>query len=204
MRLVDSTGLMVDEATITGESVPDSKEHEMVLDGDTPPFDQDNMLFSGTTAVRGRGLGVVVRTGCATYLASIAERGKESAPESPLTRAIASFSKRYVATLAVLFAAVAAVRVAQGRAISDLTYLLVAQHVSALPEGLPLVVHAHDGRRGDGAPQEKTLARHLPAVETLGSATVIASDKTGTITEGRLKVSEEEGNRRATAGGCGS
>jgi len=192
MRLVDSTGLMVDEATITGESVPDSKEHEMVLDEDTPPFEQDNMLFSGTTAVRGSGLGVVVRTGCATYLASIAERGKESAPESPLTRAIASFSKRYVATLAVLFAAVAAVGLAQGRALSDLAYLLVAQLVSALPEGLPLVVTLTMVVGATALSRKKTLVRHLPAVETLGSATVIASDKTGTITEGRLKVSEEE------------
>jgi len=192
MRLIESTGLMVDEATITGESVPDSKEHEMVFDEDAPPFEQDNMLFSGTTAVRGSGLGVVVRTGCTTYLASIAEKGKESAPESPLTRAIASFSKRYVATLAVLFTVVGIIGFAQGRALSDLTYLLVAQLVSALPEGLPLVVTLTMVVGATALSRKKTLARHLPAVETLGSATVIASDKTGTITEGKLKVSEEE------------
>ncbi|MGQ5491056.1 P-type ATPase, partial [Thauera sp. ZXT1-4] len=90
--------------------------------------------------VRGSGLGVVIRTGCQTYLASIAEKGKESSPESPLTKAITSFSKRYILFLVILFAAVTAIGFAQGRALADLAYLLVAQLVSALPEGLPLVV----------------------------------------------------------------
>lgn len=192
MRLIDSSGLMVDEATITGESVPDSKEHEMVFDPDTPPFEQENMLLSGTTAVRGSGLAVVVKTGCQTYLASIAEKGKESSPESPLTRAIASFSKRYILFLVMLFAAVTTIGFAQGRALADLAYLLVAQLVSALPEGLPLVVTLTMVVGATALSKKKTLARHLPAVETLGSATVIASDKTGTITEGKLKVSEED------------
>lgn len=192
IRLIESAGFMVDEAMITGESVPDSKEPEMVLDEEAPPFEQDNMLFSGTTAVRGNALGVVVKTGRMTYLASIAEKGKESAPESPLTRAIASFSKRYVAVLMVLFAVVTAIGFAQGRALADLAYLLVAQLVSALPEGLPLVVTITMVVGATALSKKKTLVRHLPAVETLGSATVIASDKTGTITEGKLKVSEEE------------
>ncbi len=188
MRLIESAGLMADEATITGESVPDSKDHDLVLDEDAPPFERDNMLLSGTTVVRGSGVGVVVGTGRSTYLASIAERGKEAAPESPLTRAIASFSKRYVATLMVLFAVVAVIGYAQRRALADLAYLLVAQLVSALPEGLPLVVTLTMVIGAMALSRKKTLVRHLPAVETLGSATVIASDKTGTITEGKLKV----------------
>lgn len=192
IRLIESTGFMVDEATITGESVPDSKEPEIVLDEETPPFEQDNMLFSGTAAVRGSALGVVVKTGCATYLASIAEKGKEAAPESPLTKAIASFSKRYVTILLALFAIVTAIGFAQGRELADLAYLLVAQLVSALPEGLPLVVTITMVVGATALSKKKTLVRHLPAVETLGSATVIASDKTGTITEGKLKVSEAE------------
>ncbi|MBC7121103.1 MAG: cation-transporting P-type ATPase [Candidatus Methanosuratus sp.] len=195
IRLIWGAGLMVDESIITGESIPDAKEHDKLFDPDTPPFDQENMILSGTTVVRGSGHGVVVRTGHMTYLASIAEKGKESSPDSPLTRAIASFSKRYVATLMALFAVVAAVGFAQGRELADLIYLLVAQLVSALPEGLPLVVTLVMVVGAMTLSRRKTLTRHLPAVETLGSATVIASDKTGTITEGKLRVSEEEADR---------
>ncbi|MEN3051224.1 MAG: cation-transporting P-type ATPase [Candidatus Methanosuratincola petrocarbonis] len=190
IRLFESEGLMVDEATITGESIPASKDETAVLDPSTPPYDMTNMLFSGTTVVRGSGTGYVCRTGRATYLASIAERAKESSPDSPLTCAVREFFKRYVFLLIAIFAAVGIVGYTQGRELGNLAYLLVAQMVSAVPEGLPLVVTIVMVVGAVNLSRRKTLTRYLPSVETLGSATVIASDKTGTITEGKLEVKE--------------
>ncbi|MEM2128834.1 MAG: cation-transporting P-type ATPase, partial [Candidatus Methanomethylicaceae archaeon] len=152
--------------------------------------DMVNMLFSGTTVVRGSGSGYVCRTGKGTYLASIAERAKESSPDSPLTCAVRAFFKRYVFLLIAIFAAVGIVGYSQGRELGNLAYLLVAQMVSAVPEGLPLVITIVMVVGAVNLSRRKTLARYLPSVETLGSATVIASDKTGTITEGKLEVKE--------------
>ncbi|MDI9643827.1 MAG: cation-transporting P-type ATPase [Candidatus Verstraetearchaeota archaeon] len=190
IRLFESNGLMVDESTITGESVPSSKDESRVLPPQTPPYEMSNMLFSGTTVVRGSGRGYVCKTGSGTYLASIAERAKEESPDSPLTRAVKEFFKRYVVLLVAVFASVGVAGVLQGREIGNLSYLLVAQMVSAVPEGLPLVITIVMVVGAVALSRKKTLTRHLPAVETLGSATVIASDKTGTITEGRLEVKE--------------
>ncbi|MEJ5292182.1 MAG: cation-transporting P-type ATPase [Candidatus Methanosuratincola sp.] len=190
IRVFESEGLMVDEATITGESVPASKDESVVLPADTPPYDMVNMLFSGTTVVRGSGTGYVCRTGRRTYLASIAERAKESSPDSPLTFAVREFFKRYVFLLIAIFSAVGIIGYSQGRELGNLAYLLVAQMVSAVPEGLPLVITIVMVVGAVNLSRRKTLARYLPSVETLGSATVIASDKTGTITEGKLEVKE--------------
>ncbi|MBM5805959.1 MAG: cation-transporting P-type ATPase [Candidatus Verstraetearchaeota archaeon] len=189
-RLYDDSGLMVDEATITGESVPASKDHSAVLPPEAMPYELKNMLLSGTTVVRGSGRGFVVATGRRTYIASIAEKVKEASPDSPLTKAIKSFAQRYIVLLMVLFIAVGASGILQGRTLIDVAYLLVAQMVSAVPEGLPLVVTLVMVVGAINLSRRRTLTRHLPAVETLGSATVIASDKTGTITEGRLVVKE--------------
>jgi Ca2+-transporting ATPase len=188
IRIFESSGLTVDEATVTGESVPVVKDHTVLHPKGACAYELKNLLLSGTAVVRGSGMGYVVRTGKSTYLASIAEKAKEPSPESPLTRAIKAFAGKYILLLLVLFSAVFAIGYSQGREIIDLAYLLVAQMVSAIPEGLPLVVTLVMVVGAVALSKKKTLTRHLPSVETLGSATVIASDKTGTITEGRLKV----------------
>jgi Ca2+-transporting ATPase len=190
IRIFESSGLTVDEATVTGESIPVIKDHTIVQPKGTCAYDLKNLLLSGTTVVRGSGMGYVVRTGKTTYLASIAEKAKESSPESPLTRAIKAFAGKYILLLLVLLSSVFAIGYSQGREVIDLAYLLVAQMVSAIPEGLPLVVTLVMVVGAVALSKKKTLTRYLPSVETLGSATVIASDKTGTITEGRLEVEE--------------
>jgi len=190
IRIFESSGLTVDEATVTGESIPVIKDHTIVQPKGMCAYDLKNLLLSGTTVVRGSGMGYVVRTGKTTYLASIAEKAKESSPESPLTRAIKAFAGKYILLLLVLFSSVFTIGYSQGREVIDLAYLLVAQMVSAIPEGLPLVVTLVMVVGAVALSKKKTLTRYLPSVETLGSATVIASDKTGTITEGRLKVEE--------------
>lgn len=190
IRLFKDSGLMVDESTITGESIPVSKDCSLQVPPDAMPYELKNMVLAGTTIVRGSGTGIVVRTGRSTYLASIADKAKEKSPESPFTRAMNLFVRRYVSLVIVLLTVVGVVGYFQARNIVEIAYFLVAQLVSAVPEGLPIVTVLVLTIGAMSLSKKKTLVRYLPAVETLGSTTVIVSDKTGTITEGRLMVKE--------------
>ncbi len=190
IRLSDSTGLTVDESTLTGESLPVLKDHSIVLPSNTLPYELQNLLLTGTAIVRGSGKGFVVKTGCRTYFASIAEKAKGSSPISPLAKAIKYFARRYVILLLSLLSIVGVIGFLQGREPLTIAYFLVAQLVSSVPEGLPLVVTVVVTVGAIALSKRKTLTRDLPSVETLGSATVIASDKTGTITAGKLAVKE--------------
>lgn len=188
IRLTECKGLQVDEALLTGESMPVEKDHRAIVPPNAPIYAHANSLFSGTAIVRGCAMGIVVKTGRFTYLASIAERAKEASPATPFERAIRAFSMRYAMIITMVLFVVGISALLQGKEWMRIAYLLVAQLVSAVPEGLPIVVTLVMVVGALTLSKKKTLTRHLPSVETLGSATVIASDKTGTITEGRLKV----------------
>ncbi|MFN3264753.1 MAG: cation-translocating P-type ATPase, partial [Aquificaceae bacterium] len=190
IRLIESAGLMVDEAMLTGESLPVEKEAGTVLAEDTPLHARSNCLYKGTTVVRGRGLGVVFATGRNTELGKIAQRVQERSPESPLTKALSSFGKRWIFILLALLSLLVAVGVLQGRDAKTIVFFAIAQLVSAVPEGLPIVVTIALVVGAVRLSREKVLVKYLPAVETLGSATYICSDKTGTITLGKLSVKE--------------
>ena len=190
IRLSESASLTIDESSLTGESIPVVKDHDAVVAPGAQPYDYRNSLLSGTTVVRGQGKGYVVRTGQGTYFARIAGFAKERYTDSPFTQAIRHFSKRYISLLLVIFVVVGVIAFLQGRPVTEIAYLLVAQMVSAVPEGLPIVVTITMVVGALALSKKKTLVRHLPAVETMGSATVIASDKTGTITEGTLSVQD--------------
>lgn len=190
IRLSESAALTVDESSLTGESLPVIKDPDAPVEADAPPHDYRNSLLSGTSVARGHGKGYVVRTGRSTYFATIASLAQERSPDSPFTKAIAHFSTRYITLLLGIFAIVGLFAFLQGRPPAEIAYLLVAQMVSAVPEGLPIVVTIIMVVGALALSKKKTLVRHLPAVETMGSATVIASDKTGTITEGILSVHE--------------
>ncbi|MFY9800869.1 MAG: cation-transporting P-type ATPase, partial [Methanoregula sp.] len=188
IRLSETSALTVDESSLTGESLPVVKDHTAKVAEGAPPYDLKNSLLSGTTIVRGSGKGYVVATGKKTYFAGIAALAQERSPDSPFTKAIAHFSKRYVILLIGIFTLVGTIAFLQGRPLPEIAYLLIAQMVSAVPEGLPIVVTIIMVVGAMALSKRKTLVRYLPAVETMGSATVIASDKTGTITEGLLMV----------------
>lgn len=206
IRLVDSSSLMIDEASITGESIPVEKNHLAVLKEDPFIYEQSNMAFAGTTVVRGAAKGIVVKTAKGTYFNSIAERAKEPSPESPLTKAIKFFARNYIIYLVAVLFFIGVWGYLQGRALFEVAYILIAELVSVVPEGLPIVVTLVMVIGALALSRQNTLVRHLPAVETLGSTTVIASDKTGTITEGIIEVKEvfalHESNLRLIAGLC--
>ncbi len=190
MRLIESSSLMADEASITGESMPVIKDYSAKVEDDALPYELKNMLLEGTSIVRGYAKGIVLKTGNNTYLATIAKEAQAPQQKSPLTKAIDFFSKRYMFYLIALFLAIGIAGYIMGRSWLDLAYILIAELVSVLPEGLPIVVTIVMVIGAIALSKKKTLIRTLPSVETLGSATVIASDKTGTITEGILKVKE--------------
>ena len=190
IRLFDTNGLVIDESILTGESVPVQKDAALTLPKETLPYELDNMALSGTTITKGNAEGFVVFTAHKSYLASIAGKAEEESPETPLTKALEVFIKKHMLILFVLILLTAILALRQGRDVIEIIYLIIAELVSAVPEGLPIVVTLVLTIGAMSLSVRKVYIRHLPSVETLGSATVIASDKTGTITQGKLKVKE--------------
>lgn len=190
VRLIKSSSMMIDESTLTGESVPVTKDHMALVEEKALPFEWKNMLMTGTSVVRGSGEGVVVKTGKNSYFASIAVQAKSNSFSTPLTKSIKYFSMRYAVILVLLFSLICSIGYFQGRKLLDLFYVLLAGLVAAVPEGLPIVITLVLVVGAITLSKRKTLIRYLPSVETLGSTTVIASDKTGTITEGKLIIKE--------------
>lgn len=190
LRLISVAGLSIDESVLTGESVPVSKEADIVLPTRTLPYELDNMALSGTVVVKGSARAVAVYTAQRSYLASIAAKAQEASPESPLSRALGIYTKKHLLLTLSIIAIVGVIAFFQGRNLLDITMLMIAEIVSAIPEGLPIVVTLVLTIGAMALSRKNVLVRYLPTVETLGSATVIASDKTGTITQGKLVVKE--------------
>ena len=190
IRLFDTNGLAINESILTGESVPVEKDSNLTLPKETLPYELDNIALSGTTVTKGNAEGFVVFTAQKTYLASIAGKAEEESPETPLTKALEVFIKKHMLILLVLIVLTALLAFRQGRDSIEIIYLIIAELVSAVPEGLPIVVTLVLTIGAMTLSLRKVYIRHLPSVETLGSTTVIASDKTGTITQGKLKVEE--------------
>ncbi len=190
IRLIESVGLLVDEALLTGESIPVEKDADVILPEDTPIYGRLNCLYKGTAILRGKAMGVVFATGRNTELGKIAKQVQEKTPESPLTRALGTLGKRWIITLLVLLSLLVFLGSLQGRDVNTLIFFAIAQLVSAVPEGLPIVITIALVVGALRLSREKVLVKYLPAVETLGSATYICSDKTGTITLGKLTVQD--------------
>ena len=190
IRLFYTNGLIIDESILTGESIPVQKDANFTLSKTTLPYELDNMALSGTTVTKGKAEGFVVFTAEKTYLASISTRAEEKSPQTPLSKALEIFIKKHMLVILLLIVFSAIIALWQGRGAIEVIYLIIAELVSAVPEGLPIVVTLVLTIGAMTLSLKKVYIRHLPSVETLGSATVIASDKTGTITQGKLKVEE--------------
>ncbi len=188
LRLLRTRDLQVEEAALTGESVPVSKEVGTLLE-DTVLGDRVNMAYAGTAVTFGRGRGLVVATGDDTEtgrIAGLLAGTRELA--TPLTRRIASFSKFLVWVVLVAAAALFAIEALRGASLTATFNAAVALAVGAIPEGLPAAVTVLLAVGVQSLARRRALVRKLPAVETLGSTTVICSDKTGTLTENEMTV----------------
>ena len=192
-RVIHSASLETSEAALTGESLPVAKD-SAPISGEVPLGDRDNMIFSGTSVTYGRGRAVVVATGMNTEMGRIAGMLRE-APEqaTPLQKELHRIGKMLglivVGIAAVMIAAI--LLVGQVRSLSamfDVFILGIALAVAAVPEGLPTVVTVVLSLGVQRMAARKAIIRRLAAVETLGSANVIASDKTGTLTKNEMTV----------------
>ncbi len=190
LRLVQMKSLQVDESALTGESVPVHK-HTDALALDTVLADRRNLAFAGTLVTAGQAEAVVWATGDRTETGNIA-RLISSAVElsTPLTKKIAQFSRLVLWVILGLAATAFVVGVARGEKAVDMFMAAVALAVGAIPEGLPAAVTVVLAIGVSRMAKRKAIIRRLPAVETLGSTTVICSDKTGTLTENQMTVRE--------------
>ena len=208
-RLVEIANLRTDEAPLTGESLPVAKDTRPV-DAEAALGDRRNMLFSGTVATAGRGRGVVVATGMATEVGRIAgllaAAEKEPTPlQLELDRTAKRLSIIMLGICAVVFAtALLATPVTTLKAVLVLFLFAVALAVAAIPEALPAIVTVGLSLGVRRMAAANAIVRKLPAVETLGSATVICSDKTGTLTRNEMTVRAlVTGGHRVDVGGSG-
>ena len=189
LRLIEATELRADESTLTGESVPSAKTAASLADPSLSMAEQSNMVFKGTAIVHGRGRGVAVATGASTVLGSIAREMRAAGMvKPPITIRFERFARRL--SLAVLIASAALFwgGILVGESVKDMFLMAVAAFVSAVPEGLPIVVTIAMAAGVHRMARQHAIIRKLPAVETLGSATVICSDKTGTLTLNEMTV----------------
>lgn len=193
LRLITTRNLQIDESALTGESVPVEKLTEP-LPSDTPLAERLNMGYAGSFVTFGQGRGVVVATANETEVGKISRSlDQHTDLSTPLTRKFAKFSHTLLYIILALAALTLAVGVGRGQSLAGMFEAAVALAVSAIPEGLPAVVTVTLAIGVNRMARRHAIVRKLPAVETLGSATVICSDKTGTLTENQMTVQAEIG-----------
>lgn len=189
-RLLECDGLLVDEHLLTGESESVAK-HTRVVAKDVNVGDRKNMVWSGTAVVQGRAIAVVVATGAATQVGSIAHLlAKTDEPRTPLQQQIAALGRWIVILVGVMTGLILVVGLLQDRVWNEIFLLAIAVGVAAIPEGLVVTLTVLLTIGMERMLMQSALPRRLIAAETFGSVSVVCADKTGTITEGRMRVQE--------------
>lgn len=198
-RLIESNSLRSEEAALTGESLPVEKDHRTIVPADSPIGDRKNMVFSSCIVTSGRARAAVVQTGMNTQVGHIAKMiNIHEAPQTPLQKRLEGIGR--ILGLAALSVCVCIfiMGVIQQRDILEMFMISVSLAVAAIPEGLPAIVTIVLAMGVQRMAKNNAIVRKLPAVETLGSATVICSDKTGTLTQNKMTVMETADSSRLT------
>ena len=189
-RIIESENLQTNEAILTGESLPVSKSPK-ILPEKTTIQKQKNILFTGTQVVRGSSKALVVSTGMETHFGKIAETLQEiEVQKTPMQKRLDKFSKQIGIIILILVAGVMALGISENFDLFQMFLTSVALAVSAIPEGLPAVLTISFAIASLSMSKQNVITRRLPAVESLGSVTVICSDKTGTMTEEKMTVQQ--------------
>ncbi len=190
-RLIEVANLKVQESTLTGESVAVEKHTDELSAEDIPLGDRKNMIYSGTIVTYGRGHAVVTSTGMKTELGKIATMLQDVEKEqTPLQVRLDKLGKALAALAVLLIIVVAGMTLLRGFGLKETFMTAISMAVAAIPEGLPAIVTIALALGAQRMLKKNSLIRNLPAVETLGSVTVICSDKTGTLTENKMTVTD--------------
>ncbi len=189
VRLLEAVNLRIQEAALTGESEPVEKQINVLSGEDMPLGDRRNMGYMGTIVTQGRGLALIVTTGMQTELGRIAALIQQSGgEETPLQKRLDQLGKNLAIVGVVIAILIAGLGLLRGDDLRHMLLTAVSVAVAIVPEGLPAVVTITLALGAQRMLAKNSLIRKLPAVETLGSVTVICSDKTGTLTENRMTV----------------
>lgn len=191
IRLIVSRDLQITEAALTGESVPVEKDAAALAPHDAVLAERKNMAYASTLVTYGTATGVVVATGDRSEIGRISQLISSTKElETPLTRKLAQFSKVLLVAILILSALTFGIGVLRGQPPVDTLMAAIALAVGAIPEGLPAAMTVTLAIGVSRMAKRRAIIRNLPAVETLGSTTVIASDKTGTLTQNQMTVQE--------------
>jgi Ca2+-transporting ATPase len=190
-RITKSVNLKAEESALTGESVPSGKDSDIVFNTEQPIGDRKNMVFSGTSISCGRGEAIVTATGMGAEVGKIASMlMEEDAPETPLQRKLAQVGKTLGTGALVICGVIFVIGILRHIPPFAMFMTSVSLAVAAIPEGLPTIVTIMLAIGVQRMAKRNAIVKKIPAVETLGSATVICSDKTGTLTQNKMKVVE--------------
>ncbi|WP_223066463.1 calcium-translocating P-type ATPase, SERCA-type [Paenibacillus caui] len=191
IRWLETSGCDVEESALTGESHPVGKHALVIADEEVPLGDQKNIGFMGTMVTRGSGKGIVIRTGMGTEMGKIADliQNTES-QETPLQRRLEQLGKILIIVALALTVVVVLAGILHGQHVGSMFFAGVSLAVAAIPEGLPAIVTIALALGVQRMIKRKAIVRKLPSVETLGCASVICSDKTGTLTQNKMTVTK--------------
>lgn len=190
MRLVECASLQIEESSLTGESVPVLKTSETIFDKELVLGDQRNLAFSSTLVTAGRGEGIAIRTGMDTEIGKIAGMLGSREDKTPLQIKLGEIGKilGFIA-LGICFV-MFGIGLLQNRSMMDMFLLAISLAVAAVPEGMPAIVSIVLAMGVKRMVKQNAIIRKLPAVETLGSVSIICSDKTGTLTQNKMTVTK--------------
>jgi len=191
LRLIDAVNLKIQESALTGESVPVEKTDRLLEEKEVPLGDRDNMAFSTSIVTYGRGKGVVVDTGMHTEVGKIAHLLQQTEEtETPMGKRLGQLGKILGYVALIICVVIFVVGISYGNNWLDMLMMAVSLAVAAIPEGLQIVSTIVLAIGVQRLVKLNAIVRTLPSVETLGSTTVICSDKTGTLTQNRMTVVE--------------
>lgn len=187
-RIIEASSLKAEEAALTGESEAVNKSADTLNADGLLPADQINMIFKGTVISNGSGKAVITATGMNTEMGKIASMLEAPQQKTPLQIRLTKFSKQLAVIVIIICVAVFGLGILRGEPALQMFLTALSLAVAALPEALPVVITIALARGAERMVKQKVLIRKLPAVETLGSVTYICSDKTGTLTENKMTV----------------